>query len=307
MSNPQGIFLGGSPDNKAFLKEINMLLQEILLPQLHPKEKYPELERRFERDFFCQFESMRLLCYINAVHLKRLGGIKMPKTILVVDDDEEIVKLITKSLRYEQFAIISACSGKEALSALEENHIDFIVLDIVMPDMDGLDVCRSIRNSYNVPILFLSARDKDIDKIVGLEIGADDYMTKPFSIQELVSRIKAHFRKVDRLFKEWDELSPSNEKADAPLILNDKTFEAFLNSRKLDLSTKEFQILSILMRHPNHVLTREQIYENVWGDEYGEINTVTVHIKNIRKKLGSEYDFIKTIWGIGYKYTEREQ
>jgi DNA-binding response OmpR family regulator len=155
--------------------------------------------------------------------------------------------------------------------------------------------------------LFLSARDKDIDKIVGLEIGADDYMTKPFSIQELVSRIKAHFRKVDRLFKEWDELSPSNEKADAPLILNDKTFEAFLNSRKLDLSTKEFQILSILMRHPNHVLTREQIYENVWGDEYGEINTVTVHIKNIRKKLGSEYDFIKTIWGIGYKYTEREQ
>ncbi|MGO4948599.1 response regulator transcription factor [Paenibacillus sp. DRB1-1] len=231
----------------------------------------------------------------------------MPKTILVVDDDEEIVKLITKSLRYEQFAIISACSGKEALSALEENNIDFIVLDIVMPDMDGLDVCRSIRISYNVPILFLSARDKDIDKIVGLEIGADDYMTKPFSIQELVSRIKAHFRKVDRLFKEWDELSPSNEKADAPLILNVKTFEAFLNSRKLDLSTKEFQILSILMRHPNHVLTREQIYENVWGDEYGEINTVTVHIKNIRKKLGPEYDFIKTIWGIGYKYTEREQ
>ncbi|NEU27860.1 response regulator transcription factor [Paenibacillus polymyxa] len=231
----------------------------------------------------------------------------MLKTILVVDDDEEIVKLITKSLRYEQFAILPAYSGREALSVLEENNIDFIVLDIVMPDMDGLDVCRSIRNSYNVPILFLSARDKDIDKIVGLEIGADDYMTKPFSIQELASRIKAHFRKVDRLFKEWDELSPSNEKTNSALILNDKTFEAYLNSRKLDLSTKEFQILSILMRHPNNVLTREQIYENVWGDEYGEINTVTVHIKNIRKKLGPEHDFIKTIWGIGYKYTEREQ
>ncbi len=231
----------------------------------------------------------------------------MPKTILVVDDDKDIVTLITKSLRYEQFEAIPAYSGKEALSILKESPVDFIILDIMMPDMDGLEVCRNIRKDYNIPILFLSARDKDIDKIVGLEIGADDYMTKPFSIQELTSRIKAHFRKVDRLYKEWNELSTNSEKTDSPLILNDKTFEAFLNNRELDLSTKEFQILSFLMRNPNHVLTREQIYENVWGDEYGELNTVTVHIKNIRKKLGSEYDFIKTIWGIGYKYVEREE
>jgi DNA-binding response OmpR family regulator len=234
------------------------------------------------------------------------GGVNMLKTILVVDDDKDIVKLITKSLRYEQFEILPAYSGKEALSALEENHIDFIILDIMMPDMDGFDVCRSIRKAYNVPIMLLSARDKDIDKIVGFEIGADDYMTKPFSIQELTSRVKAHFRKVDRLFKEWKELSPHNERADFPLSLNDKAFDAFLNGTRLDLSTKEFQILSILMHHPNNVLTREQIYENVWGDEYGEINTVTVHIKNIRKKLGPEYNFIKTIWGIGYKYAESE-
>lgn len=231
----------------------------------------------------------------------------MPKTILVVDDAKDIVTLITKSLRYEQFKAIPAYSGEEAFSILEGNAIDFIILDIMMPDMDGFEVCRNIRRTYNVPILFLSARDKDIDKIIGLEIGADDYMTKPFSIQELTSRIKAHFRKVDRLYKEWHELGPNSEKTDYPLILNDKTFEAFLNNRKLDLSTKEFQILSFLMHHPNHVLTREQIYENVWGDEYGQLNTVTVHIKNIRKKLGSEYDFIKTIWGIGYKYVEREE
>lgn len=108
----------------------------------------------------------------------------MSKTILVVDDDAEIVKLITKTLRYEQFAVITACSGREALSAVEDHPIDFIVLDVVMPDMSGLDVCRTIRSSYNVPIMLLSARDQDIDKIVGLEIGADDYMTKPFSIQE---------------------------------------------------------------------------------------------------------------------------
>ncbi|MBE6088460.1 MAG: response regulator transcription factor [Clostridium beijerinckii] len=230
----------------------------------------------------------------------------MQKKILVVDDDKDIVKLITKSLSYEGFEIISAYSGKEALYVLKENNIDFIILDIMMPDMDGLDVCRSIRKSYNTPILFLSARDKDIDKIVGLEIGADDYMTKPFSIQELNSRIRANFRKVDRLFKEWNELSPNGERTDSPLILNHKTFEAFLNNKKLNLSTKEFQILSMLMHNPNNVLTRERIYEYVWGDEYGELNTVTVHIKNIRKKLGPEYDFIKTIWGIGYKYKERE-
>ncbi|MFL0249428.1 response regulator transcription factor [Clostridium neuense] len=230
----------------------------------------------------------------------------MQKKILVVDDDKDIVKLITKSLSYEGFETISACSGKEALCSLKENHIDFIILDIMMPGMDGFDVCRSIRKSYNVSILFLSARDKDIDKIVGLEIGADDYMAKPFSIQELTSRIRANFRKVDRLFKEWNELSPNRERNDSPLILNDKTFEAFLNNRKLNLSTKEFQILSMLVHNPNNVLTREQIYEHVWGDEYGELNTVTVHIKNIRKKLGPEYDFIKTIWGIGYKYKERE-
>jgi len=227
---------------------------------------------------------------------------------LVVDDDRDIVKLITQSLKYEQFEVIPAYSGKEALSVLEKHHINFVVLDIMMPEMDGLEVCRNIREKNNIPILFLSARDKEIDKIIGLEIGADDYMTKPFSIQELTSRIKAHFRKVDRLYREWSGHSQETEintrNNASPLVLNEKTFEAFLNKQKLDLSTKEFQILSFLMRYPNNVLTREQIYENVWGDEYGDLNTVTVHIKNIRKKLGAQYDFIKTIWGVGYKYVE---
>ncbi|WP_371381147.1 response regulator transcription factor [Sporomusa aerivorans] len=232
----------------------------------------------------------------------------MGKTILVVDDDPDIIKLITKSLKYEQFEVMTACSGKEALAILIATPVDFVVLDIMMPEMDGLEVCRNIRTDYNIPILFLSARDRDIDKIIGLEIGADDYMTKPFSIQELTSRIKAHFRKVDRLYEEWNECrkdADSNGSASmSPLVLNEQTFEAFLNRQKLDLSTKEFLILAFLKNHPNMVLTREQIYENVWGDEYGELNTVTVHIKNIRKKLGSEYDLIKTIWGVGYKYTE---
>ena len=176
-----------------------------------------------------------------------------------------------------------------------------------MPEMDGLEVCRKIRSECNTPILLLSARNKTMDKIIGLEIGADDYMTKPFSIQELTSRIKAHFRKVDRLYKEWSNLNQENitntKALSSPLVLNENSFEAFLNNQRLELSTKEFQILSYLKSHPNNVLTREQIYENVWGDEYEELNTVTVHIKNIRKKLG-KYAFIKTIWGIGYKYVE---
>lgn len=238
----------------------------------------------------------------------------MGQTILVVDDDRDIVKLITESLKYEQFNVISAYSGMEALSILDEKSVDFAILDIMMPGMDGLEVCRKIRSGSNIPILLLSARDRDIDKIIGLEIGADDYMTKPFSIHELVSRIKAHFRKADRLYEEWSgrkcgDDSTAGPVPDSPLVLDDKTYEAYLDGRKLDLSTKEFQILSLLMKHPNNVLTREQIYENVWGDDYGEINTVTVHIKNIRKKTGGRYDFIKTIWGIGYKYVgwrERE-
>ncbi|MDP4094451.1 MAG: response regulator transcription factor [Bacillota bacterium] len=231
----------------------------------------------------------------------------MGKTILVVDDDQDIVNMIIKGLRFEQFEAISANSGNEAIEKLKTNTVDFIILDIMMPDMNGLEVCRTIRKSYSIPILFLSARDREIDKIVGLEIGADDYMTKPFSIQELTSRINAHFRKADRLFREWNEkklIESSTDPCeyDLPLIINEKTYEAFLNGQILDLSTKEFKILSFLMNHPNQVLTREQIYENIWGDDYGEINTVTVHIKNIRKKLGSDYDYIKTIWGVGYMF-----
>ncbi|WP_141432552.1 response regulator transcription factor [Bacillus sp. 03113] len=231
----------------------------------------------------------------------------MQKTILVVDDDRDIVRLISDGLKYEQFDVKPAYSGQEALDKVKEGKIDFIILDIMMPGLDGLEVCRILRQQYNIPILILSARDRDMDKVIGLEIGADDYMTKPFSIHELTSRVKAHFRKIDRLQKEWlsqhEEVQTSgNYMSKGPLSLNKVTYEAFLYDKKMDLSTKEFQILSYLYDHPNQVLSREQIYENVWGDEFGDINTVTVHIKNLRKKLGKEFDSIKTIWGIGYKF-----
>ena len=226
----------------------------------------------------------------------------MSKTVLIVDDDRDIVTLIAKSLTLEQFSVIPAHSGKEAMLLLENSIVDFVILDINMPGMDGLEVCRSIRTNHNVPILFLSARDRDMDKIIGLEIGADDYMTKPFSVGELTSRIKAHFRKTDRLYKEWGEVKNAGNGSNTfPLILNGETYEAFLRGEKLDLSTKEFQVLSFLENHPGQVLSREQIYDSVWGDSYGDLNTITVHIKNIRKKLAG-YDAIKTIWGVGYKH-----
>ncbi|TXK80390.1 response regulator transcription factor [Paenibacillus sp. N3.4] len=233
----------------------------------------------------------------------------MNKTILIADDERDIVRLIADSLSFEPFHLLMAYSGKEALEILETEPVDFLILDIMMPGFGGLEVLRRIRENNPVHILLLSAMDRDIDKVTGFEIGADDYMTKPFSVEELVSKVRAHFRKMDRLERNWksdtpDLLNPV-QTADEPLMLNPSSFEVFQFGERLDFSAKEFQILYYLASHPNQVLSREQIYEHVWGDEHGDYNTVTVHIKNIRKKLGKSCDVIKTIWGYGYKFILR--
>ncbi len=238
----------------------------------------------------------------------------MDRRILVVDDDEDIVRLIRDSLVYEGYEVVTADDGAGCFAALEDQDIDFLILDIMLPGMDGLEICKRVRTNYELPILFLSAKNREIDKIIGLEIGGDDYMTKPFSVQELVSRVKAHFRKVERVKQslergmEADGYRRAAEalegaKCQKGLQLNEELYEVFLNGEKLDFSTKEFQILFLLASHPKQILTREQIYDRIWGDEFGDINTVTVHIKNIRKKLGSDCDVIKTIWGVGYRYS----
>jgi len=224
-------------------------------------------------------------------------------TILVVDDDSDIRRLIIEALHYASFEAIGAESGIEALDILKKQAVDFVILDIMMPGLDGMEVCRRIRKDWHTPILMLSAKDREIDKVVGLEIGADDYMTKPFSINELIARIKAHFRKIEWLGIEMEREKTQINQGDSPLVINEESYEVFLNKRKIELSTKEFQILSYLYRHPNQVLTREKIYNTVWGDDFGDINTVTVHIKNLRSKLGRDCDYIKTIWGVGYKFS----
>jgi two-component system, OmpR family, lantibiotic biosynthesis response regulator NisR/SpaR len=226
----------------------------------------------------------------------------VPKSkIIIVDDDKDIVNLVEDILTDEGYEIEKAYNGRDALEKINKNHFDLIILDIMLPDIDGLEVCRKIRDSVDVPILFLTAKSKSIDKVVGFEIGADDYITKPFDDNELASRVKAHIRRQKRVAGNTAG-SGASVRYDG-IEINKNSYEVFLDGKKVDLSTREFQILAFLMNNPNIVLTREQIYNNVWGyEDFGDINTVTVHIKKLREKIDKNDRFIKTVWGAGYKF-----
>jgi DNA-binding response OmpR family regulator len=222
--------------------------------------------------------------------------------ILVADDDREIVRLISDSLGDEGFEVIPAYNGAQVLTLLSNTDISLMILDIMMPEMDGLEVCRKIRNNTSIPIMLLSAKSRELDKVVGLEVGADDYITKPFSANELVARVKAHLRREKRnspMIKTEENVIHFDD-----VLIHKGTFEAFKNGQNVNLSTKEFQILLYLIENRNLVLSREQIYNAIWGSgsDYCDLNTVTVHIKNLRNKLDPESRYIKTIWGAGYKF-----
>lgn len=222
--------------------------------------------------------------------------------ILIADDDHEIVKLIADSLEDEGFQVLKAYNGKEVVQIIENHKVSLIILDIMMPEMNGLEVCRKIRNDIDVPIIILSAKDRELDKIIGLEVGADDYITKPFGINELIARVNAHIRREKRSINSSPKISNMLELGN--IRINMDTYEVFKDNLRVDLSTREFQILTYLAKNNHRVISREQIYENIWGSsEFGDINTVTVHIKNLRNKLDPDYQYIKTVWGIGYKFT----
>jgi len=232
--------------------------------------------------------------------------------IFVVDDNQEIVDLLQDILENEGFDVSHANSGEEALAKLDSGLTpNLILLDIMMPHMSGYELCAQIRREREMPIIFLSAKGKPVDKVVGLEIGADDYITKPFDTEELLARIRAHLRRYDRLRK----LTAQNEQLDKEagnsaltilkfkgLEIHKETYSVYVGENKIDLSTKEFQLLTFLAENPGIVFTREQIYDRVWGYGYGSLNTVTVHIKNLREKLETERTFIKTQWGTGYVF-----
>ena len=213
------------------------------------------------------------------------------KTILVVDDEKMIRNLLNINLTKEGYNVIEATDGLEAVEIATEKKPDLILLDIMIPKLDGLSVCKRIKNTMNVPILMVTAKDSEVDKILGLELGADDYVTKPFSIRELIARIKANLRKAEVSVVPENNNSIENSKKDniikvGPLTLNLDRYEVMVGGKIVDLTLREFEVLKFLAMEPGQVFSREVLLEKVWGYEYyGDIRTVDVTVRRIREKI----------------------
>lgn len=227
----------------------------------------------------------------------------MKKYILIVDDDENIRNLLSIYLENEGFNTIKAENAKEALEVLAEKEIELILLDIMMPQIDGIDACMRIRKDKNMPIIMISAKSEDMDKIHGLTAGADDYITKPFNPLELIARVKAQLRRYDKY-----NTGNNNSKVIikiGDLTINTDTRQVWVGEKEVRLTPKEFDILELLARNKGIVLSIRKIYEAVWKEEFFKAdNTVTVHITNLREKIEADPKapvYIKTIWGAGYK------
>jgi two-component system response regulator ResD len=224
------------------------------------------------------------------------------ETILIVDDEPTIVEVVELYLRREGFEVQTAVDGLAALKAVQQQRPDLIVLDLMLPGMSGLELTRQIRASGALPIIMLTARGEETDRVVGLELGADDYVTKPFSPRELVARVKAVLRRAQ----------PAPDPADAQVIalgglrLDMAARSATLDGQPIGLTVREFDLLHFLMRHPGQVFTREQLLDNVWGYTFAsDMSTVTVHIRRLREKIERDPanpTFLQTIWGVGYRF-----
>ena len=218
------------------------------------------------------------------------------KTILVVDDERHIVDLIRLYLEREGFGVVSAANGDEALAQEARHDPDLVILDVMLPGPDGFDVCRELRRRGDTPILILTARDDDIDAIVGLELGADDYVTKPFNPRALMARVKAILRRTEVTARGGRPIEVR------PLRIDPRRREASVAERRLDLRAREFDLLIALARDPGAVLTRDGLLEGVWGTDFpGETRTVDVHVSEVRKKLRPDGPEIETVRGIGYR------
>ncbi len=217
--------------------------------------------------------------------------------ILIVDDDTNIARLISDSLTDEGFDTVVCHGGAEALRRLTgHEEFDLVLLDIMMPGVDGYDVLRRIRERRKCPILFVSAKSRTLDTILGLELGADDYITKPFIVEELVAKVKAHIRRDKRNASTAGDIVSFDE-----FRINRDSYEVTKNGVRCDLTNREFQLMSYLCDNLGKVLTREQIFDAVWGMDYIDIGTVTVTIKTLRDKIDPDNRYIKTVWGVGYK------
>ena len=220
--------------------------------------------------------------------------------ILIVDDEQDIAELISDVLKDEGYETVIKNDGTSAIEEINNNaDYDLIILDIMMPKVSGTDTCKEIRGKVSCPIIFVTAKTETLDKVLGFEVGADDYITKPFEIEELVARVKAHLRRESR-----KNTTDSNILKIGGIEINKDNYEVKKNNELVTLSTKEFELLSYLMSNAGTVLSKEQIYNSVWKTEYGDIGTVAVNIKSLRKKLDPEEKYIITIWGLGYKFVK---
>lgn len=231
--------------------------------------------------------------------------------VLIVDDDENIAELISLYLTKECFATKIVYDGESAVEAFKDYGPDLILLDLMLPGIDGYDVCREIRKTSNVPIIMLSAKGETFDKVLGLELGADDYMIKPFDSKELVARAKAVLRRFNpkSSHKKDDFLGEVGDYVAYPeLIVNLTNYSVVYQGEKVEMPPKELELLYFLASHPNQVFTREQLLDHIWGYEYiGDTRTVDVHIKRLREKIKDHENWsLSTVWGIGYKFETKK-
>jgi DNA-binding response OmpR family regulator len=233
----------------------------------------------------------------------------MPQRILIVDDEPAVLDLLAYNLRRANYEVLTAANGRAALHQARDAAPDLILLDLMLPEVDGLDVCRELRRSSQVPIIMLTARDEEVDRVVGLELGADDYICKPFSVRELMARIKAVLRRTSTEATESQPVTRLN--GPGGLVLQVELREALVHTTPLDLTRLEFDLLHTLLVHPGRVLSREQLLEHVWGYDYpGDARAVDSAVKRLRAKLraaGPQADCITAVRGIGYKLKRNDE
>lgn len=229
----------------------------------------------------------------------------MTVNILVVDDEKTVADLIEVYLKSENYNILKFYNGRDALQCIEHNDIDLAILDVMLPDINGFSICQQIREKHNFPVIMLSAKGEEVDKITGLTLGADDYITKPFRPLEMVARVKAQLRR----FTKYNATEPTQEENTivfSGLVLDKEKHECMLNERALSLTPTEFSILWVLASNRGRVVSSEELFHEVWGEKYftKDNNTVMVHIRHLREKMhdnATRPKYIKTVWGVGYK------
>lgn len=222
---------------------------------------------------------------------------------MIVDDDREIALLISDALTDEGYECLLSFNGAHTFALLKDNpDISLILLDIMMPDTDGLEICREIRKTVSCPILFVTARNRTYDAMLGFEMGADDYISKPFVVEELVARVKAHLRRERRSLQKKNSAMTIGG-----IAIDPESYEVTVNGKAAELSMREFQLLHYLFLNAGKVVSKEQIFSAVWGTDFSDIGTVAVNIKNLRNKIDRENRYIKTVWGVGYKFVKHQE